>query len=173
MSYTTQATLFTGPEPEPRARRLQYIPVLRCSLIRESRIGVQTKKVYTPAIVAAIVRDHLDGADREHCVVLLLDAKNALIGINTVSVGSLCESIVHAREVFKPAILAGAAAILLAHNHPSGDPSPSPQDIAVTHKIVLAGRLLGIDLLDHVIVGDQRHVSLKERGLMTPKENTT
>ena len=85
---------------------------------------------------------------------LLLNRKNAVIGINTVSVGSITASVVHPREVFKPAILANAAAVICAHNHPSGDPQPSNEDRALTTRLVQAGKLLGIDGLDHVIIGD-------------------
>ena len=85
---------------------------------------------------------------------MLLDRKNTGIGINTVAVGSLTAAVVHPREVFKPALLANAAAILCAHNHPSGDPQPSAEDRALTTRLVEAGKLLGIQMLDHVIVGD-------------------
>ena len=92
--------------------------------------------------------------DREHFVVILLDRKNAPIGINTVSIGSLTASVVHMRETFKAAILANAAAILCGHNHPSGDPEPSREDRALTKRLVDAGKLLGIAVVDHLIVGD-------------------
>ena len=82
-----------------------------------------------------------------------------------MSVGSLTESIVHPREVFREAIRHSSAALIAVHNHPSGDPAPSPEDIQVTQRLAEAGRLVGIELLDHVIVGDGRYVSLKERGL--------
>lgn len=105
----------------------------------------------------------MQGLDRENFVVLLLDTKNKVIGINTVSIGTLNSSLVHPREVFKPAILASAAALILAHNHPSGDPKPSREDIEVTKRLIEAGGLLGIQVLDHIIVGDYC-VSLKEQG---------
>ena len=100
-------------------------------------------------------------------MVLMLDTKNRVIGINTVSVGILDSALVHPREVFKPAILCNASSIILAHNHPSGDPSPSFEDQRVTKRIKEAGDLLGIEVLDHVVVGEQgRFCSLKERGMM-------
>ena len=86
-------------------------------------------------------------------MVILLDRKNAPIGLNTVSIGSLTASVVHMREVFKPAILANAAAILCGHNHPSGDPTPSREDRALTQRLVEAGKLLGIAVLDHIVLG--------------------
>jgi len=86
--------------------------------------------------------------------VVLLDRKNKVIGLNTVSVGSLTASICHPREVFKAAILANAAAVILGHNHPSGDPQPSQEDRVLTARLAAAGQLLGIEVLDHIIVGD-------------------
>ncbi len=94
---------------------------------------------------------------------MTLNTKNNITGINVVSIGSLNSSLVHPREVFKAAILGNAAAIILAHNHPSGDPSPSPEDLEITRRLVEAGKILGIEVLDHVIIGD-RWESLKERG---------
>ena len=106
--------------------------------------------------------------DREHFVVILLDRKNAPIGINTVSIGSLTASVVHMRETFKAAILANAAAILCGHNHPSGDPEPSREDRALTQRLVDAGKLLGIAVVDHVIVGDgtSAYFSFADQGLL-------
>ena len=102
--------------------------------------------------------------DREHFIVLLLDRKNNVTGINTVAIGSLSATVVHPREVFTPAILDKAAAIILAHNHPSGDPAPSPEDKAMTRKLVEAGKLLGIQVLDHIIVGHERAYSFADAG---------
>jgi DNA repair protein RadC len=113
----------------------------------------------TSADVARALRPLFDGIDREKFIVLLLNAKHIPIGVNTVSVGSLTASIVSPREVFKPAIVGNAAAVLLAHNHPSGDPAPSPEDIELTKRLRDAGELLGIRVLDHVILGDGRHYS--------------
>jgi DNA repair protein RadC len=104
------------------------------------------------------------GADREKFVVVLLDAKHRPIGINTVSVGSLTASIVHPREVFKPAIAGNSAALLLAHNHPSGDPAPSAEDVELTKRLRDAGEFVGIRVLDHVILGNGRHYSFVDAG---------
>ena len=89
-----------------------------------------------------------------------------MIGVNTVSIGDLSSSIVHPRELYKPAVIAGAASLILVHNHPSGDPTPSSEDVAVTKRCIQAGEILGIDLLDHIIIGERKFVSLKERGLI-------
>jgi DNA repair protein RadC len=103
-------------------------------------------------------------ARREHFVGFYLNARNQLLARVMISIGSLSASIVHPREVFQPAIEAGAAGLIVAHNHPSGDPEPSPEDIAVTRRLADAGELLGIELLDHLIVAERGHVSLKARG---------
>src|SRR5262245_9320338 len=103
-------------------------------------------------------------AQREHFVGFYLNARNQLLVRALVSVGSLSASIVHPREVFRPALEVAAAGVIVAHNHPSGDPEPSPEDLAVTRRLAEAGSLLGIELLDHVIVAARGHVSLKARG---------
>ena len=120
-----------------------------------------------PGDVAAVLWNYLKDSDREHFAALLLDAKNQLIGLTTISVGDLSSALVHPREVFKAAILANAASVILAHNHPSGDPTPSPEDVAVSRRLHEAGEILGIALLDHVVIGDgARFVSLKEKGYL-------
>ncbi len=141
------------------------IPVFRVSLIRDRSQKAAKNSISGPFDAVKILGDYLEGEDREHFVVLLLNTKNKLIGINTVSIGSLDSSIVHPREVFKPAIVGNAAAILLGHNHPSGDTTPSKEDIEVTRRLVAAGELLGIAVLDHIIIGDD-YISLKEEGLI-------
>lgn len=153
------------PATEAIAKTQQYrLPVFRVQLVRESSLSSAAKEITNPRSVSEIAGAYLSGVDREHLIVLLLDTKNHVIGINTVSVGDLSSSIAHPREVFKPAILAGAAAIILAHNHPSGDPAPSSEDVAVTRRLMEAGKILGIELLDHVVIGQGVFVSLKERG---------
>lgn len=104
--------------------------------------------------------------DKEFFVLLFLDTKNKVIGRETISIGTINNALVHPREVFKAAIRRGAVSIIGAHNHPSGDSTPSKEDIELTKRLVEAGELIGIDLLDHVIIGSQSNTSLKERGLM-------
>lgn len=104
---------------------------------------------------------------KEHFAVMLLNTKNHIMGLTEISVGSLSASIVHPREVFQAALRHAAAALILIHNHPSGDPSPSREDIQVTQRLVKAGKIMDIPVLDHVILGDNRFVSLKERGMLT------
>jgi DNA repair protein RadC len=117
--------------------------------------------VTSPEDVVKAVAGDLKGKKKEHFLALLLDTRNRLIRTATVSMGSLDSSIVHPREVFKEAIKASAASMIFVHNHPSGDPEPSHDDIELTRRLVEAGKLLGILVLDHVIVGDGSFVSLK------------
>ena len=128
--------------------------------------------VSIPADVAKLLREEMRDLDREEFRVVLLNTKNALIRVAHVSRGSLNASIVEPREVFKDAIAASAASVILAHNHPSGDPTPSAEDVAITRRLIKAGEVLGIPVIDHVILGQQRpghdhdFVSLKELGLI-------
>ena len=117
-----------------------------------------------PDDVAELLLQEMSGLDREHFRAILLDTKNRILGLRTISIGSLNSSVVHAREVFKAAVSESAQAIVLVHNHPSGLPEPSREDLAVTDRLVEAGRILGIEILDHVVLGTQGFVSLKELG---------
>src|SRR5438034_2499275 len=114
--------------------------------------------------VANAFAEHFAPLDREHFVVLVLDGKNRVLGYHIVSVGSLTAALVHPREVFKAAILSNAAALILVHNHPSGDPTPSAEDRAITERLRQVGELVGIRVLDHVVIGDEgQFVSLAEQ----------
>jgi DNA repair protein RadC len=132
------------------ARRLAY-----ARLPARPRIG-------GPADVLALLAPVVAGEERENFFVLLLDGRHRVRARELVSVGTLNSSLVHPREVFRPAIRAAAAAIVCAHNHPSGDPTPSAEDIAVTKRLRQSGELLGIPLLDHVVIGDGNWHSLRE-----------
>lgn len=103
--------------------------------------------------------------DQEHLRLILLDTRNRVLRTPTIYIGSLNTSVIRVAELFRAALRENAAAFIMAHNHPSGDPSPSPEDINVTRQIVQAGALLGIDVLDHIVIGSNRFVSLKQRGL--------
>ncbi|MFN3476453.1 MAG: RadC family protein [Candidatus Methylomirabilales bacterium] len=105
-------------------------------------------------------------AKKEHVVALYLDARNRVLRKETISIGSLTANLVHPREVFQPAVGLSAASVILVHNHPSGDPTPSQDDLALTRRLMEAGRIMGIEVLDHVIVGAKRFLSLKEEGLL-------
>lgn len=109
---------------------------------------------------------HYEEADREIFTILMLNIKHKVIGIHDVSVGSLTASVVHPREVFKAACLANAAALIIAHNHPSGDPTPSKEDMNITQNLITAGKLMDIPVLDHIVVGDDKFISFKQEGFI-------
>lgn len=139
------------------------VPSYKVQLVREASVTMP-ERLTSPDKVAKACVDYLGNYDREHFIVILLNTKARIIGVNTVSIGSLNASIVHPREVFKPAVIMGAASVILVHNHPSGDPSPSQEDLEVTKRLADAGRILGITVLDHLIIGDNCYFSFKERG---------
>ena len=139
-------------------------------VIRERRSGYSQRRVLRDArSIYDIFQPRFAVADREEFLVVPLDAKNAILGFHVVSVGSLTSSLVHPREVFKIAILANAAALVFVHNHPSGDPSPSAQDIALTKRLAEVGDLVGIAVLDHIVMGEHRYVSFVEDGYLPPR----
>ena len=121
--------------------------------------------IHSPADVAALVQYEMSALEQEHFRVMLLNTRNQVLDIVELYQGSLNSSMIRVGEVFKSAVRRNAASVIVIHNHPSGDPTPSPDDTAVTKSIVSAGRLLDIDVLDHIIIGQKRFVSMKERGL--------
>ena len=121
--------------------------------------------VKTPDEVMSLVRGRLRGKKKEHFLALLLDTRGQLIKVSEISVGSLDTSVVHPREVFKEAMSASASSVIFVHNHPSGDPEPSEDDIKLTGRLARAGEIVGIDVLDHIIIGDKNCLSLKSKGL--------
>src|SRR5947208_15677968 len=161
---TTQMTLLA--EEKMTKTKQASVPIYKISLVREGRVACYEQQIRSSANASTILQSYLADVDREHFVVLLLNQKNRVIAIHTVSVGSLSASIVHPRETFKAAILANAAAIICGHQHLSGDPQPSREDRAITQRLVESGKLLGINVLDHVIVGDGRYFSFADEGLL-------
>ena len=143
------------------------IPAVRIALVRERTIASSLRVIRSQEDAAVILREVIGDCDRETFAVLLLDTKHRVIAVNIASIGSLDSAPVHPREIFKAAILANARAIILGHNHPSGDAEPSQNDFHVTRKLTEASRLLGVPVLDHIIVGDGTHVSLRARGAIT------
>lgn len=117
-----------------------------------------------PKDVYQLMHKRLKDADREHFYALLLNTKNGVLAIELISIGSLNASIVHPREILKPAIKVSAAGIILVHNHPTGDPTPSREDIEFTRRFAKCGELIGIELLDHIVIGNGHFYSLKEHG---------
>ncbi len=147
--------------PEPLV-----LPIYRVSLVREGALKYD-QQMRSSRCVAQLLQEYLTDADREYFVVILVDQKNRLIGINTAFIGSLTASTIHPREVFKPAFLCNAASIILGHNHPSGDTLPSREDRASTTRLVAAGKLLGVAVVDHVIIGSEgRYFSFADEGLL-------
>lgn len=138
--------------------KIQHV---RIKLIREKTANYRIP-VESSGVAWLLASRLLGDMDREMCIVMCLDGRNQINLINTVAIGSLDSAIVSPREVFKAAILSNSAAIILAHNHPSGDPAPSEGDISVTRRIVRAGHILEINLLDHIIIGENSYRSMKE-----------
>lgn len=147
--------------------RKTYIPRFRISLIRETRGTYPEQKLSSSADADRLLRPLLQSLDREHFIVIGLDAKNTVIGLNTVSIGSLSMAIVHPREVCKPLILMNACGFLCAHNHPSGDHTPSPEDRQLTTRLKQAADILGINMLDHLVIGHTGHYSFADNGCLS------
>jgi len=131
----------------------------------ESRFLIKSPEDVTRIVKQILIQEMRD-YDREHFMVLYLDRKGGLIVKEDISIGGLHSSIVHPREVFKTAVKRSAASMILAHNHPSGDPAPSREDIDITRRLIEAGHIMGIEILDHVIIGENTYCSLKEKGLL-------
>lgn len=127
--------------------------------------GVMGSAIRGPGDIARMFMDEMRHLDKEHFKAALLNTKNQILKVVTVSIGSLNASIVHPREILKPAISASAASVILVHNHPTGDPAPSREDVEFTRRFAKCGELIGIRLLDHVVIGSGRYRSLKESGV--------
>jgi DNA repair protein RadC len=166
LRYNIEIVNSDGAEEVREAVRDYSVPVYRVCIVKDSSVKMGTDRIINPREVSDLLTGYLEGADREHFVVVMLDTKGHVIGINTVSVGCLNSTIVHPREIFKPAILSNASAVILGHNHPSGDPDPSNEDVEITRRLIGGGKILGIDVRDHIIIGDGRYMSFRERGLM-------
>jgi len=145
-----------------------HVPMYTTRLVRETHFTFpQREQVSSPADVAAVLQYYFEDKDREEFIVVFLDTANTMTGMAQISVGGLAASIVEPRQVFKAAILANAAAIIVAHQHPSGNVEPSREDLRITRQLVEAGKLMGVPVHDHIIVAEDRYVSLAERGLMS------
>jgi len=162
-----QTSLFCCAE-QPAKPKCSSIPVFKVTLVREGKIPWGETRMRNSQMVSALLHQYLDGVDREHLCLVLLNQKNEIVGVSTISIGSLTASVAHPREIFKVAILANCASIILAHNHPSGDPLPSQEDRALTARLKECGKLLGIPLVDSIIIGDgnERYFSFADEGLL-------
>ncbi len=161
---TEELTAIPGIGPQTAARIKAAIELGRRAT---TATRTDTPRITSPADAANLLMSEMQQYDQEHFVVIMLSSRNEVIGVETVYKGNVNTMIVRAGELFKSAIRRSAVAIILAHNHPSGDPAPSPEDVSTTRKIIEAGKLLNIDVLDHVVIGGggDRFVSMKERGL--------
>jgi DNA repair protein RadC len=148
------------------AKAVTLLAALELGRRVDSLAPLDRTAVRTPDDVAALLLPRFRYESRESFVAVLLSTKNHVLKTPVISVGSLNASIVHPRELFREAINASAAAVIVAHNHPSGDPTPSPEDVSLTRKLVEAGKILDIPVLDHVVLGDGKYVSFKEKGIL-------
>jgi DNA repair protein RadC len=144
---------------------MEIYPMQKLKVVRTGHVCESSPRYTSPESVYSFVK-HMGNLDREHFVVLHLNGKNQVIAQETVSIGSLKQSIVHPREVFKGAVLNSSAAIICVHNHPSGCPAPSPEDKSATALLKAASEIMGIGLLDHIIVGNNKYFSFVEGGLL-------
>lgn len=142
------------------------INVVSIKMVKESSILYDIRKIQAPKDAVELGKRFIEESDREQLLVCCLDTKNQPTTINVVSVGNLNNSLVHPREMFKPAILSNSASIILFHNHPSGDPTPSKEDTNITERLKECGNILGIKLIDHIIIGDNSYYSLKEKEII-------
>ncbi len=163
-----QQELFPVPPDLPFS---ESISIYRISLVKDESVSFGNVRLYNSQQAQALIQNLIltkGQPDREQFVVVLLNAKNQMIGLNIVSVGGLSSAAVHPREVLKPAILANSAAMILAHNHPSNDLEPSPDDIAITRKIIRAAEIVGIKIHEHLIINmeDDRYYSFADQGII-------
>lgn len=143
------------------------IPAVKLSMIRDGSVLAERNVITQSAQAATLCRSIIGQNDREELLALLLDAKHKVSAVHSVSVGSLTLSIVHPREVFKMAIISNAAAMIIAHNHPSGDPTPSQEDRQLTTRLKECGELIGISVLDHLVIGEgERYYSFADNGTL-------
>ncbi|MFH1312936.1 MAG: DNA repair protein RadC [Candidatus Eisenbacteria bacterium] len=147
-----------------KACRLRAAIELGKRVVKAGRGEIRT--VRCPEDAACLVMEDMKNLDREHFKVILLDSKNAVISVETVSVGTVNASIVHPREALKPALEKSATSMILVHNHPTGNVSPSREDILITRRFEKCGRILGIEIVDHLIIGDNDYKSMKESGYL-------
>lgn len=148
------------------AQRAKTIKIVSLRMVRESSLKNQYGTISAPEDVRIMIKDLIGSNDREYFGVVCIDTKNQPTHISIVSVGTLNSSMVHPREVFKAAILSNSASIIIFHNHPSGNTNPSNTDIEITKRLVDAGEIIGIKVIDHVIVSDERYLSMKEKSMM-------
>jgi DNA repair protein RadC len=150
-----------------KSKHKKRVNIISLKVVKESSVLYEGRKISSPSDVIKLIKPFFDCLDREKFLVIYLNTKNEPNAIHTVSIGSLNSSIVHPREVYKGAIMTNAAAVIFAHNHPSGNPSPSKNDKEITNRLIEAGEILGIKILDHIIIGGQEnYYSFKEHNII-------
>ena len=165
-----QQSLFGAPDN--CTKRCKFISAFRITLVKDRRVEFEQCQMANSQQAQPLVKKLIETQgqpDREQFCVILLNSKNETIGLNIVSIGNLSSAPVHPREVLKPAILSNSAAMILSHNHPSGDMSPSPEDIAITKVIVQASKIMGIQVHEHLIISmhDDNYFSFADNGLIS------
>lgn len=170
-AYTAHHALLSTPSRVRGANRkdaMNYrIPVVKLSMIRDGSITTDRRTLSDSHSAAALCRSIIGDNDREEMLAVILDAKHKINAVHSISVGTLSLSLVHPREVFKAAVLCNAAAMIIAHNHPSGDPTPSQEDRLLTKRLRECGELMGISILDHLVIGDaERYYSFADNGVL-------
>ena len=169
MGYTQQTTIQMTLLAEEKITKTKpaSVPIYRVTLVKEGRVPCYNQQIRSSADASTLLHTYLADVDREHFVIILINQKNRVLGVNTVSVVSLTASIVHPREVYKSAILSNAASIICGHNHPSTDCQPSREDRAITTRLAECGKLLGIPLIDHVIIsGTGKYFSFADENML-------
>lgn len=149
-----------------KAKAVQILAAVELGKRVYRKDSTERYTIRSPEDAANYLMTDMSTLQQEHFVALFLNVKNEILHKETIFIGSLNASIVHPRELFREAVKRSAASIICAHNHPSGNPAPSPEDIEVTKRLVAAGDMMGIDILDHIVIGDHQFISLKEKGYM-------
>lgn len=139
--------------------------IVRVKLVRESQIEYNTK-LTSPDAVASFLYSFIGDEPQENFVVISVSSKGDILNATKIAIGTVNQAIIHPRDVFRTAVMSNASSIIIAHNHPSGDPTPSKNDIDVTHMLLEGAKVLDIQILDHIIVGYDRYYSLKEKGII-------
>jgi len=150
--------------------RVKAISLLAALELSKRFVTIESEvrpKITSPVDVANLIMQEMRFLDKEYFRIILLNTRSEILKMVNISVGSLDSSIVHPREVFKAALKSSAKAVILVHNHPSGNPQPSSEDIKITKRLIKVGELLGVQIIDHIIIGDKNYISLKEKKIIS------
>jgi len=153
-------------ETEDKSIHAKRVNIVSLKMVKENSVKYAKRVISSPEDGYYLLKDFLEDLDREAMILCCLDIKNQPNSLSIISIGSLNSAVIHPREVFKLAVLSNSASILIAHSHPSGIPEPSNEDAILTRRLCEVGNILGIKVLDHLILGDNRFFSFKEEGLL-------